>query len=196
MKCVTVYDGRQTYVTMELHNGGIPSPALAQTSIYLPWNRQPTTLGLTLLYHDGIRTISGSTLLDLQTGHLVYSSEQHEVSFMCFLYSPKHGNSATWMVSKTDNNSYIRPIRYNNVHFVKGVQYHNTNTIIASVTGIYYIYNSVMVAPISGSFAVKTYLYINDKCICNYQVYYSSVEMNGLVTFSASFSINLMLVIN
>ena len=147
--------------------------------------------------HDGIRTISGSTLLDLQIGDLVtlhltkgqiYSSpEQHEVSFMCFLYSPKHGNSATWMVSKTDNNSYIRPISYNKVHFVKGVQYHITNTIIASVSGIYYIYNSVMVAPISGSVAMKTYLYINYKCICNYQVYYSSVEMNGLVTFSASF---------
>ena len=68
-------------------------------------------------------------------------------------------------------------ILYNKAHFVKGVK----------ISQYKHHYNSVMEAPISGSFAMKTYLYINDKCICNYQVYYSSVEMNGLVTFSASF---------
>ena len=144
--------------------------------------------------HIGIKTISGSTLLDLQAGDLVtlhltqgqmYSSpEQHEVSFMCFLYSPKQGTSVEWMVSKTDNNSDVRPVRYNKVHIKKGVKYQGFNGIEVLVSGIYYIYYSFIV-PAPYNYMMEAHVSIAGDCKETY-IYHSVQKKNDLETVSGS----------
>ena len=147
--------------------------------------------------HSGIKTISGTTLLDLQTGDLVSlhltkgrifsSPEQHELSFMCFLYSPKHGNSVAWMVSKTDNNTNVKPVMYDQVHIERGVQYHSFNRINVLVSGIYYIYYSFIVPTEARRHYMQANVKIAGTNVDNYMIYNSPIDTNDLVTVSGSF---------
>ena len=68
--------------------------------------------------HKGVETISGTTLLDLQAGDLVRlhltggqihsSVQQHEMSFVGFLYSPKFVAGAAWVISLSSKASVGR----------------------------------------------------------------------------------------
>ena len=109
--------------------------------------------------HNGIKTISSTTLLELQTGdevtvHLtmgrIYSSvEQHEVSFLGFLYSLKVANSVAWLVSSINGTQTLNtPIFYDTAHIINGTEFH-LSEITISISGFYYIYYSLIVDPCS-----------------------------------------------
>ena len=107
--------------------------------------------------HNGIKTISSTTLLELQTGdevtvHLtmgqIYSSvEQHEVSFLGFLYSLKVSNNVAWLVSSINGTpKRTKRIFYDTAHIINGTEFHNSEITIP-VSGMYYIYSSLIVRP-------------------------------------------------
>ena len=146
--------------------------------------------------HDDIETISGSTLLDLRTGdkvtphltkgHTYSSSEQGELSLLCFLYSPKTGPSIAWLMSK--NTEYTvssrSPLINDKVHVIEGIRLHNFSTIEIPVSGIYYVYQSVIV-PLNTK-AVSN-LYANKVPIIELNLHRDAKDANGLISVSESF---------
>ena len=107
--------------------------------------------------HNEEESISGTTLLDLQAGdkvtlHLtegqMHSSfELHEVSVVCFLYSPESASSIAWVISSTNGLTSMRRggIIYDKVDVVSGVNLDTLGTIVIPVTGVYYIYFSAVI---------------------------------------------------
>ena len=106
-------------------------------------------------HHIGVSTISDTTLLDLKAGdkvslHLtmgrIHSSiEQHEMSFVGFLYSPRFATGVAWAVSLTNTITCTsqNSIIYDKVDVIKGFYVDNFGNMEVPVSGTYYIYCSV-----------------------------------------------------
>ena len=147
--------------------------------------------------HSGIVTISGTTLVNLLSGdkvtvHLtngqMYSSAgQHEASLVGFLYSPSFSNSSVaWMVSKTTPTTVLRhtPIAYDKVDVCFGVLFHNLSTIEITVAGVYYIYYSVRVTPLTSKIMSLTFKK-NNEIMRNFTLH-SFSQINDVISVGAS----------
>ena len=146
--------------------------------------------------HGGVETIPGTTLLDLQAGDLVSlhltkgqihsSIEQHEMSFMGFLYSPRFVAGLTWVVSETTGTTCtgLASIIFDKVDVVKGFNIENFGNMEVPVSGIYYIYYSAF-----ASVKRPTYmaLKVNGKELTLLSLGSWQTHLSGLLAASGSF---------
>ena len=107
------------------------------------------------IHHNGVENISGTILLDLNAGdkvsvHLtkgqIHSSiEQHEMSFVGILYSPRFVAGLTWVVSVTTGTicTSLGCIIYEKIDVTKGFNMNSFGDMEVPVSGIYFIYYSV-----------------------------------------------------
>ena len=147
-------------------------------------------------HHKGVETISGTTLLDLQAGDLVSlhltkgqihsSIEQHEMSFVGFLYSPRFVARVAWVVSVTTSTTCrsVFCLIFDKVDVVKGVNINSFGNIEVPVSGIYYLYYSAF-----ASVGKPTHmsLKLNGKELILLALSTYHPRLNGLVAASGSF---------
>ena len=146
--------------------------------------------------HGGVETISGTTLLDLQAGDMVSvhltkgqihsSIEQHEMSFVGFLYSPRFVAGVAWFVSETTGKTCtgLACIIFDKVDVLKGFNINNFGNMEVPVEGIYYIYYSAFAS-------VKKPIYmalkVNGKELILLSLATWQTHLNGLLAASGSF---------
>ena len=147
-------------------------------------------------FHSGVETISGTTLLDIQAGDMVSvhltkgqihsSIEQHEMSFVGFLYSPRFVAGVAWVVSVTIG-THCRSLGckiFDKVDVIKGVNIDHFGNMDVPVSGIYYIYYSAF-ASVRG----PTYmtLKLNGKELILLSLGSWQIDLNGVIATSGSF---------
>ena len=82
----------------------------------------------------------------LTKGQIHSSIEQHEISFVGFLYSPRFVAGVAWVVSETTGTTCtgLGCVIFDKVDIVKGFNIDHFGKMEVPVSGIYYIYNSVL----------------------------------------------------
>ena len=124
--------------------------------------------------------------LHLTKGQIHSSIEQHEMSFMGFLYSPRFVAEVAWVVSVTTGTTCMSVgcVMFDKVDVIKGVNIDNFGNMEVQVSGIYYIYYSAF-----ASVKRPTYmaLKVNGKEFILLSLSSWQIHLNGLLAASGSF---------